>query len=333
MNQGLSALTGLYNAIFQFLPVVTATKFSYLSLPKWSALSSVLFAMFWLAFVCKKRTLALLLFGFFLACVVFESTQPLMADGKLKVTLLDVGQGLSIVIQTSEGVTVYDTGPRYGSDFSAAKAVLIPYLKSLGTDKLSKVVISHADNDHIGGYRDLTLQFEIANVLSSRPDRIPEAKFCLAGTKWTEGLTEFKVISPDPGTPLGSNNQSCVIKITHQGTSLLLTGDIEKQVEKYLLSTDEDLSADIMLVPHQGSKTSSTSDFIDAVNPSLALVAAGYLNHYRHPHDSVKQRYLDREISLASTIVQGSIEITIDRHGYFVSSYRENHKKFWHWRP
>ena len=163
-NQGLTALTGLYNAIFQFLPVVTATKFSYLSLPKWSALSSVLFAMFWLAFVCKKRTLALLLFGFFLACVVFESTQPLMADGKLKVTLLDVGQGLSIVIQTSEGVTVYDTGPRYGSDFSAAKAVLIPYLKSLGTDKLSKVVISHADNDHIGGYRDLALQFEIANV-------------------------------------------------------------------------------------------------------------------------------------------------------------------------
>ena len=332
-SEALHSLAKGYDLIFEYLSVLTDMQFAYVSIPKLSMLSSLIFVLFWLSFASKKYRFANFTLLIFLSSVVLESTEQVRADETLKVTLLDVGQGLSLVIQTSKGISVYDTGPKYRSGFSTAEAVLIPYLKSLRAKQLSTVIVSHADNDHIGGYEDLASHFEISNLITSRVDKLPEARFCLAGTVWQEGLTEFEMISPDEHTPLGSNNQSCVLKIIHQGVSIIVTGDIEKQVERYLVSSDQDLSADIMLVPHQGSKTSSTNDFIDVVNPNLALVAAGYLNHYRHPHPSVKQRYQDRDILFLSTIESGSIEITIDRHGYKVSSYRHSQKKFWHWRP
>lgn len=264
--------------------------------------------------------------------VLFRPIPQSSADA-LRLVLLDVGQGLSMVVETNGQVLVYDVGPRYHSGFSTAKAVLLPYLRSRGVRSIDTLIISHADMDHIGGLADLRGAFAVRQTYTSRVDKVSHADACQAGMVWSMGQTRFRFVSPDEHTPNGSNNRSCVLMIEHAGVRLLLTGDIEKQVERYLVRSDaEDLRANILLVPHQGSKTSSTPEFIDAVQPSLALIAAGYRNHYGHPHADVTQRYSERGIKILSTIQDGSIAIDVDQQGWRVSRYRDLNQRFWHYQ-
>jgi competence protein ComEC len=140
----------------------------------------------------------------------------------------------------------------------------------------------------------------------------------------------FEFLSPDENTPSGSNNRSCVLMIDNGQIRSLITGDIEQAVERYLVrNSDVQLGADILLVPHQGSKTSSTERFIDAVSPSLALVAAGYLNHYGHPHEQVIQRYAERGIPVLSTQNHGSIRLSVERTEIHTESFRSAEARFW----
>lgn len=269
----------------------------------------------------------------FLAMMMVYSLLWLPEKGQrindLRLTLLDVGQGLSIVIETENEVLVYDTGPRYPSGFNTADAVLIPYLRYRNISRIDRLIVSHADNDHIGGYQALAESIEIGSLLTSRVDKLPEGKRCASGQRWQSGSTLFEIVSPDAGTPEGSNNHSCVLLIRHDGTKVLLTGDIEKQVERYLLEQRISLSADILLVPHQGSKTSSTLPFLRAVNPDLALVAAGFRNHYRHPHPEVVARYQSLGVQLLSTIESGTVQILIGDDGWLIKEYRKDNPRFW----
>ncbi|RBP50834.1 DNA internalization-related competence protein ComEC/Rec2 [Arenicella xantha] len=254
-------------------------------------------------------------------------------SNKLRVVLLDVGQGLALVVESDDQVLVYDVGPKYSSGFSTADAVLLPYLRYRGITAIDTLIISHADMDHIGGLGDLLEAFPVHRTYTSRLDKVPASQPCEAGHSWSMGATQLRFLSPDAGTPVGSNNRSCVLMLEHAGVRVLLTGDIEKQVERYLFrKPDSDLSADIMLVPHQGSKTSSTREFVDAVDPQLALVAAGYLNHYGHPHATVLERYYERQVSVMSTIESGSILLEIDNDDWRVSSYRQLAQRFWHYQ-
>lgn len=263
-----------------------------------------------------------------LTSMVFQPKVTLKHD-ELRLVLLDVGQGLAMVIETSSSTSVYDTGPRYSSGFTAAEAVLIPYLRRRGVTKINNLIISHADNDHIGGYQKVQAAFPIDRVFSSRVDKLPESILCQEGQFWQSDTTVFSIIGPNKNTPSGSNNLSCVLKIEHQGVTVLLTGDIEKQVERYMLNSSDDLTADILLVPHQGSKTSSTAEFLDAVSPSVALLAAGYKNHYGHPHASVIERYEQRGIKVFSTIESGSMLLKINAHSWSLIGYRQSERRFW----
>ena len=255
---------------------------------------------------------------------------PTLDENEVRLTLLDVGQGLSMVIELDDYVLVYDTGPAYRSGFNAAESVLIPYLRHRGIKKIDQLIVSHADNDHIGGLPYLLDAFTPLSILTSRVDKISQALACRAGQTWQINTVKFEIVSPDPPhTPQGSNNYSCVLKMLVGEVSVLITGDIEKQVERHLLTTDHALAADIMLVPHQGSKTSSTKKFITAVQPSLALIAAGYLNHYGHPHPEVVDRYNESNIALESTIDSGSISLKIINNNWQVMRYRQVSKGFW----
>ena len=281
-------------------------------------------------------------YGVWLLMIVslFLPTSRLLVTGSsandLEVVLLDVGQGLSMVVHVNgekNYTLVYDTGARYPSGFSAAKAVLIPYLQSRGISYIDRLIISHADNDHIGGYSDLMRVVTVGDVMTSRVDALPNANACVAGQSWQIGEASFEILSPEEGTPEGSNNLSCVLKISYLGTDTLITGDIEKPVERFLLNVYQQnkskLKADILLVPHQGSKTSSTPSFIDAVRPEVALVAAGYLNHYGHPHPKVVSRYEDRGINLLSTVDNGSVIIKINQYGWRKVAFRRVEGRFW----
>lgn len=250
--------------------------------------------------------------------------------GEVDITLLDVGQGLSMVVQAKNYVLVYDTGPAYGSGFNTASAVLIPYLRDQGISEIDTLIVSHADNDHIGGYPVLSQTFPIGEILTSRLDRIPNARSCEAGQAWRVSEIEFEIISPQSDTPQGSNNLSCVLRISNGAFRALLTGDIEKPVEQFLLATAIDLKADFLLVPHQGSKTSSSAKFIDAVDPIVGFIAAGYRNHYGHPHAGVVGRYKSRAIGLMSTVDNGSILLKFNDKGWLIERFRVQEKGFWH---
>jgi len=288
--------------------------------------------MFSVTMYLHRTRIGLFLTGLFLLSLFAPRADSVQHD-ELQVVLLDVGQGLAMVIQTANTVMVYDTGPRYSSGFSAASAVLLPYLRHRGIKRIDTLLISHADNDHIGGYQTVMEAFDVGRVVTSRVDKIPTASPCRAGDHWKSDATEITILSPEEQTPQGSNNRSCVLLLEHFGTRILLSGDIEKPVENYLVAGHADkLSADLLLVPHQGSKTSSTADFLDIVAPSVAMLAAGYRNHYRHPHFSVVKRYEDRGIDLYSTIDSGSILFEIGRKGWSISQYRQAQSRFWRYQ-
>ena len=260
-----------------------------------------------------------------------ESMQP----NQFRVTLLDVGQGLSMLVEADNYVLLYDTGPSYPSGFSTAQAVVIPYLRHKGITKIDHLIISHADSDHIGGLLQVLAAMPVDKISTSRLDKMPSharsrSQSCKAGQRWRISEIDFLIVSPDKQTPDGSNNRSCVLVVTNGATRVLITGDIEKPVERYLLEhSAEQLSADILLVPHQGSKSSSTEAFLAQVKPKYAWVAAGYKNHYGHPHPEVVQRYLDRGTRFVSTVDAGSISASITGPQVTQISFRDSEPRFW----
>ena len=327
-NSLLSVLSYCYQQVYWVLETISEWPIAQVSLTPMRIIDWLLFVLVILAYYKKWRLKHILALLFVIVFFVFNNPRNLEADEYI-VTLLDVGQGLSMVIEAPDYVLVYDTGPAYSSGFSTAQSVLIPYLQRRGIRQIDMLIISHADNDHIGGLKTLTEAIEIKQILTSRVDKIPGATNCQKGQIWSVEGIDFEIISPDEGTPQGSNNRSCVLIVSNGFKKTLISGDIERQVERYLVNNESDISADILLVPHQGSKTSSTATFIDVVKPDLALIAAGYRNHYGHPHNDVVSRYKNRNINIASTIDSGSILLKINKKDVNIKSYRRSNKGFW----
>lgn len=327
----LMQLNDVFEFVFKLLEIASqwpGAKIHATALTWWQWLVFILIVLCYRSWLRGSAVLSLLLIS-----SIFAKPSPNFDKDEVGITLLDVGQGLAIVIETANSVTVYDTGPRYGTGFTAASAVLLPFLRYRGIRSVDTLVISHADNDHIGGLETLRDAFPVARTISSRLDKVSDANECFAGQFWQYDQTKFTVISPQVDTPSGSNNLSCVIMMEHYGTKILLSGDIEKQVERFLVRNAKDsLDADILLVPHQGSKTSSTEGFVNAVSPQMAMLAAGYKNHYGHPHPSVVKRYQSKGIELLSTIDDGSILLKVNSQGWSKVLYRQRYMRFWHYQ-
>ncbi|MCL5668753.1 MAG: DNA internalization-related competence protein ComEC/Rec2 [Gammaproteobacteria bacterium] len=260
---------------------------------------------------------------------LFLLRPPSPAPGEVWFTLLDVDQGLAAVAQTARHTLVFDTGARYSASFDAGSAVVAPYLRHRGVNRLDTLIISHGDNDHIGGAASLLEAFPANRVLSSVAERLPNAQPCLAGETWQWDEVEFQILNPAT-TNVSGNNASCVLKITSRYGSVLLPADIEAEAERALLERDANLRADILVIPHHGSKTSSTEEFIDAVKPEIALIPAGYRSRYRHPHPTVVARYRQRGIRLLDSPAQGAIHIRLGANGTRVSGYRNTHRRYWY---
>ncbi len=255
---------------------------------------------------------------------------PAPKAGAVKMTVLDVGQGLSVVVQTATQTMVYDTGARFSDRFDIGKAVLVPFLRDQGIDVVNTLVVSHGDNDHIGGLHSLLRQRAVERRLSSVPDQVPRALGCVPGRGWTQDQVQFKVLSPFVDRPPAHNDSSCVIQIVSRYGTVLLTGDIEAPSEGELLeSYGASLKSDILLVPHQGSKSSSTHAFLAAVRPRAAVVSAGYRNPYGHPDDTVINRYRRIGVPVYNTAETGAITIELGAHGTSINLYRYDHARYW----
>lgn len=232
---------------------------------------------------------------------------PPPQEGAARIAVLDVGQGLAVVVRTRGHALVYDTGPRWTDTADAGSRIVAPYLRREGIARLDTLVVSHQDLDHAGGAAGLLGTIPVTRLVSSLPDDHPlvdlrrrdgaSAERCVAGMHWRWDGVEFDLIHPSHDqydtAPARTNDLSCVLMIRAGGTRVLLAGDVEARGEARLLGLGpESLRADAIVVPHHGSRTSSTRPFVAAVAPALAVVTAGYRNRFGHPRPEVVARYV-----------------------------------------
>jgi competence protein ComEC len=263
-----------------------------------------------------------------LPLILFKPATP--KTGDVWLTLLDVGQGLSTVVQTQKHILVFDAGPRFGTSYDMGESVVVPFLHSIGATRVDMLIVSHGDNDHIGGANAVLHQFPVSTIKTSVPEKLPQSSYCLRGMSWDWDGVNFKFLHPSPDMLDLNNDSSCVLRVTSRDKHILLTGDIEKIAEKDLIENmPEDLPADMLIAPHHGSKTSASTDFVNQVNPHVVLFAVGYRNRYHFPHYSVVAKYQDLNAVLYDTVHAGAIQFQFNQAGVLTSLYRQQHKHYW----
>ncbi len=269
-----------------------------------------------------------------LPVVLVSPARP--AEGTVWFTLLDVGQGLAAVVRTQNHVLVYDAGPRFNA-LDTGAAVVVPYLRHVGVRRIDTLVLSHSDNDHSGGAAAVLAQIPTERVLAGEPEHaarlFPGAAACHDGQSWRWDGVEFRVLHPAAHGASVGNDRTCVLRISAGNFSLLLTGDIERGAEARLVSEHGDeLAAEAVIIPHHGSKTSSTPAFVAAARPRYALAATGYRNPFHFPHPEVTARYEAAGAAILNTARDGAILFRLDPVAGIQSleRYRQTARRYWH---
>lgn len=225
----------------------------------------------------------------------------------VRIDVMDVGQGLSVVINTAKHTLIYDTGARFFRGGDMAKSVIIPYLKFLGIKQIDTIVISHPDIDHRGGLASLEENYPIKELIVDDPEFYHRGHSCHDDLRWTWDGVTFRFF-PIHLIQNKKNNRSCVLQIKTQSDGFLLTGDIEKMAEDDLIHTyGAQLQSTIVLVPHHASQTSSSESFLDVVSPQYAIASYGFDNRYHFPHSKALLHYQQRNIPLLNTESCGMI--------------------------
>lgn len=272
------------------------------------------------------RWLSLVLF---LPLVFTDVKRP--ETGGISMTLLDVGQGLSAIVQTTHHLLVYDTGAKFSEHSDMGQSVLLPFLRSQGVAKIDSLIISHGDNDHIGGAVSLMRGMPTEKILTSVPQQLSEYApiECVAGQSWLWDEVKFTILAPQQAF-VSENDNSCVLKIQSKHGTALLTGDIEAAAESWLVETyGEALKADVLVAPHHGSKTSSTAGFLQAVQPGYVLIPAGYRNQFGHPHKDVLARYRQVHSLWLNNADSGAIVVNVKNNVFAVQGMRQTESKYW----
>lgn len=267
---------------------------------------------------------------------------PRPGDGAFTVTVLDVGNGLAVHVHTAHHDLMYDAGPAYGPEVDAGDRVLLPYLAASGIARLDALVLSHDDLDHAGGAKSLVEGVEVGKVLADLPHDhplvgagSPAVSACRGAPHWTWDEVGFEVLHPLPGAPKSArdNDDSCVLKITAAGRSVLLAGDIERGAERALVArSPQALASDVVVVPHHGSRSSSSAEFVRAAGAQAAVFSVGYLNPFRHPHPLVWSRWATGGARNWRTDSQGAIRIVVADGNVTVDAERLRTPRYWHGR-
>ncbi len=259
-----------------------------------------------------------------------------------KMTVLDVGQGLAVVTNTPRApALIFDTGAAFGERFNAGAQIIAPYLRRHAINRMA-IMVSHGDADHKGGLAPLLQYFDPVALWSGEHfNGLPQqAKPCYAGQHWQWGDARYTVLWPQRNHPQGaiaevkpvsSNNRSCVLLIEYAGWVFLLPGDIDKTVEQALLRQQILPSVDVLIAPHHGSKTSSSSAFLHALKPRHIVVSAGFKSRYGHPHADVVARYQALDAKVWNTAEHGAVSFIVNTEGQMtVQAERLVNPKIWH---
>jgi len=274
-------------------------------------------------------------FGVALVLPVLSWQIPRPAHGAFELLAADMGQGHAVLLRTATHSLLYDTGPRYSAETDAGQRVLVPLLRAWG-ERLDRIVISHQDSDHSGGAPAVMAMQPQADVLTSMPAEHPlqqrhTMQRCERGQSWMWDGVRFEVLHPtsaDYDRKLKPNALSCVLRVSASQASALLAGDIEAAQEQALVQSGQSLQADWLLVPHHGSATSSTQAFLEAVQPSVAIVQAGYRNRFGHPRPDVLGRYSELGVQVVQTPRCGASQWR-SYHPNLVHCERNEQKRYW----
>lgn len=257
-------------------------------------------------------------------------------DGLVEITVLDVGQGLAMVVQTATHVLVYDTGPQFSESFDTGEGVVFPYLRQLGVRQIDHVIVSHADNDHAGGLKSLLALLPVhklsASLLPAADNQPSDSQLCQRGQHWVWDGVEFQILAPTVEMPYRGNDSSCVLLISAKGQRALLPGDIEARAEVTLLAEYGDaLVSAVLIAPHHGSNTSSTQALLDAVKPRYVIYSAGYRSQFGHPTAAVVARYWAIESWPLNTALSGAIRFCLGESMLEApQEYRRSQRRYWY---
>jgi competence protein ComEC len=301
-----------------------------------------------------------------LRCCALPMLLPLAAPplerpppGRFELVALDVGQGTAVIVRTARHLALVDTGPRWGEEADAGSRLVVPLLRARGERRVDALVLSHRDSDHTGGAAAVLHALPVVRLVSSLEaghpllagraggghagggGAPPALQRCESGQRWHWDGVEFELLHPPAADharepPLKPNALSCVLRVRGANGTALLAGDIEAAQEAALLTRAAAaaggpgaLRADLLVVPHHGSRTSSTAAFLEAVAPRVAVVQAGYRSRFGHPAPEVLARYAARGVPVMRTDHCGAFTWRADGR---MSCWRAEHRRAWHWR-
>jgi competence protein ComEC len=281
---------------------------------------------------------------FFLTKFIVNTTSD-AETSEVSIAVLDVGQGLAVVLHLPQQTWLYDVAFGSSSGFSVTNSAVIPYLKTQGINQLNKVIISHSDSDHAGGINDLIAHVDVKNwyfgeseetreLLTKANRRTIAGQSCPRQQFWQIDAVEVWLfgVGVDSSHDFSGNNASCVLLLRYQGRSILLAGDIERERELHLLKQLKPIlkKIDVLVVPHHGSKTSSSEALVNFSAARYGVVSAGYLSRYGHPHPKVVQRYEQHNVTLFNTAQDGGVVITIGENGDLqMQTARKMYRRYW----
>jgi len=295
--------------------------------PRWFALPLALAGAFWLLLPrgVPGKWLALLLW-----LPLLWPQRDLPREGDAELVVLDVGQGLSMVVRTAEHVLLYDMGPAVVDGFDAGERAVVPALQAFGVARLDAAVISHGDNDHAGGFDAVRRAVPMPAAFAPEGVGIDGTRPCLAGTAWRWDGVAFRFLHPPLHFPYLGNEASCVLRIETAHGVFLLTGDIGEVIERELARRDPaSVRADVVQIAHHGSFGSSDPAFVEATQASVALVSAGYGNRFRHPNPTVVERWQRHGARVLDTIDGGALRIRLQASGLATQARRRAQPRLW----
>ena len=266
------------------------------------------------------------------AMLVYKPPSP--PQGCLDYRVFDVGQGLAVLLQTARERLLFDTGPAFRTGQNTAELVVLPFLRGQGIDRLDHLVVSHGDLDHAGGVHSILNVLPVRRILvGERLENIAARQHrCVAGMGWTADGVSFSIIHPRIRAPWTRNNSSCVLEVTVGQHRVLLSGDIEAPVETLLAYRGAFRRSNVVLVPHHGSRTSSTGSLVQATQPEIAIIAAGFGNRWGFPKADVVRRWENSGAAVINTAVAGSVSQRLCSGAApgTVHLERLESRKYWH---
>jgi len=238
-----------------------------------------------------------------------------------------------VIVQTRNHALLFDAGPAYG-DRDAAQSIVLPALEHFGIDELDVLVVSHGDNDHVGGAQSVLEAMPGASLIATAPFRLSPSRMveCKAGLAWRWNGVRFRVLHPDNDSArFGENDRSCVLSVSGPHGSILLPGDIERRAETHLVRSRTLAPHDIVVAPHHGSRTSSSAPFAAALAPRFVVFSAGFANRWGFPADAVRLRWERVGACPLQTALRGALIFASTGEGglRLVASHRLDARRRW----